>query len=394
MIAADRKDAVLRELRLRGSLTVNEFAQRLGISPITLRRDLQELEREGRLTRVHGGATSLQQRAAAPPPIELNSRQLAASFGLTPRAARDESTVATIGMIVPTRGYYYADIIDGAKDAARLAGVRLVLAISDYNQSEERRIFQRMLGLGVDGILITPSKSELVDSSLRDLIESSSVPVTVVERVWEFPTRGRSVDSVRSDHRFGAELAVTHLAELGHRKIGLWSFENPHVAEITGGFEAAAARFGCTPHRPAFDYGHAEWDSVDPIRNVIRYVTEAVDAGVTALIVHPDQLALQVVQAALELGVGIPEDLSIVAYDDEIASLGERLLTAIAPPKHAIGFAATDACLRAIAHEEPDGTGFPAQRIRLLPTLRQRESTAPPNRNGAAIEIDRIATER
>lgn len=389
MISAERKDAVLRELRLRGSLKVNEFAHRLGISPITLRRDLQELERDGRLTRVHGGATSVQQTASAPP-MELNSRQLAASFGLRPKAGGGEPTVATIGMIVPTRGYYYAEIIAGAKDAARLAGVRLVLAISEYNQSEERRIFDRMLGLGLDGILITPSRSELADSPLRQLIESSPVPVTVVERVWEFPTRGRTVDSVRSDHRFGADLAVTHLAELGHRRIGLWSFDNPHVAEISSGFESAAARYGCVVHRPTFDYGHPDWDSVDPIRNVVRYVTEAVEAGITALIVHPDQLALQVVQTALELGLEIPGDLSIVAYDDEIASLGERLLTAVAPPKHAIGFAATDACLRAIAHAQPDGPGFPAQRIRLLPVLRERESTAPPSGKPAEIISDRV----
>ncbi|WP_432510515.1 LacI family DNA-binding transcriptional regulator [Kineococcus sp. SYSU DK001] len=382
MIAAERREAVLRELRLRGSLSVAEFAGRLAVSPITLRRDLAELERAGRLTRVHGGATALQQVPPGPVAFERSAQQLAATFGLAPRDAGDSSAVATIGMVVPTRSYYYASIIEGAQSAAWLAGVRLTLAISDYNEAEERRVFERMLHLGLDGVLITPSRSELGASPLRELVETSTVPVTVLERVWEFPTRGRAVDSVRSDHRYGGELGARHLVELGHRRIGLWTFANPHVGEISAGFRAAADAAGCHVHTPSFDFGHPEWNSLDPMQNVRRYVDEAVGAGVTALVVHPDELALQVVQAALDRGVDVPSGLSVVAYDDEVASLAERPMTAVSPPKRAIGFAAIDACLRAIAHVPSSVEDFPAQRIRLLPTLRVRETSGPPGGRG------------
>lgn len=377
VIGSERRDAVLRELRLRGTLSVADFARRLDISAVTLRRDLRDLEGEGQLTRVHGGATRVQPLSEAELPRSRSSQQLAATFGLSPRRSGEEPPVATIGMIAPTRGYYYSETINGAKDAARLAGVRLMLAISDYNEAEELHIFNRMLTLGLDGLLITPSKSEFSDSPLRACIEESPIPVTVLERIWEYPTRGRVVDSVRSDHRHGAEIAVAHLAELGHRHLALWTFDNPHVSEIRSGFQAAAGKFGCHVHRPTFDYGHPDWDSVDSLRNVQRYLSEAIESGVTALLVHPDQLALQVVQTAFETGLDIPGSLSVVAYDDEIASLGETRLTAVAPPKRAIGFAAIDACLRSIAHANATGDGFPAQRTRLLPVLRVRESTAP-----------------
>ena len=376
MIAAERRTAILRELRLRGTLTVAEFSARLGISPITLRRDLAELESERQLDRVHGGATLVAAPKAEPATAPRSARQLAATFGIAPRGGG--GPVATIGMIAPTHGYYYTEIIAGAKEAARLAGVRLVLAISDYNLTEERRMFERMLSLGVDGILITPSRSELADSPLRELIESSTVPVTVLERVWEFPTRDRVVDSVRTDHRHGAEIALAHLTELGHRHVAGWSFDNPHAAEIRTGFETAAEAAGCLVHRPAFDYGHEDWDSVDMRKNVRRYLEEAVAEGVTAVLVHPDEFALQMTQEAAAMGIGIPEELSIIAYDDEVAGLGEIPLTAVAPPKRSLGFVAVDACLRSIAHAGPTVEEFPSQRVRLLPVLRVRESTAPP----------------
>lgn len=376
MIAADRREAVLRELRLRGSLAVAPFAARLGVSGVTLRRDLRELEAEGQLTRVHGGATLRQQPNSVEQPLERSTQRLAASMGVSPQGAG--TPLATIGMIVPTRGYYYAETVAGATAAARLADIRLILAVSDYNEGEELRLLERMLGLGIDGVLLTSSRSDIAASPLRPLIEDAPIPVTVLERVWDLPTRGRVVDSVRSDHPHGAEVAVHHLAELGHRHVGLWTFDNPHVDQLRSGFDRAVAELGLTAYRAPFDYGHPDWSSVDSTANVRRYVDDAVAAGVTALIVHPDQLALQVVQVALDRGVQIPEQLSVVAYDDEVASLGELALTAVAPPKRAIGFAAIDTCLRAVAHGEPGAQPYPAQRLRLLPELRVRESTAPP----------------
>ncbi|GAA2899493.1 substrate-binding domain-containing protein [Streptosporangium fragile] len=387
MIGAERREAILRELRLRGTLSVAEFAARLGVANVTLRRDLRELERAGQLSRVHGGAKFLQRPVADDYGPERTAKQLAATFGLSPRRSGDDAPVATIGMIAPTSTYYYAEAIEGAKLAAHLAGVRLVLAISEYNEADERRIFERMTTIGLDGVLITPSKSELAESPLRALIETSPIPVTVVERVWEFPTRGRVVDSVRSDHQHGAEIAVAHLAELGHRRIAVWTYANPHVQEISAGARAAARAHGCEVHVPEFDFGHPAWSSIDPSANVRRYLLEARASGVTAVLIHPDQLALQFAQAALEASLDIPGDITVVAYDDEVAGLGEMPLTAVAPPKKAIGFAAIDACLRAIAHSAPSAAPFPAQRIRLLPVLNVRDSSGPPPGRGPSPNV-------
>lgn len=378
MIATERREAILRELRLRGSLGVAEFAARVGASPITVRRDLAELERAGRLTRVHGGATTVKPAdERTEPALDPTTRQLAATFGVSPRTPADPSVVATIGMIVPSRHYYFAALIEGAQSAARLAGVRLMLGISEYNEGEEVRMFQRMLALGLDGILVTPSRPDLAESPLRPLIESADIPITVVERVWEFPTARHIVHAVRSDHRAGGELAARHLAGLGHRRLALWTGDNPHVDQITAGFRAAAAEAGCEVIALGSAPADSDGEAVDPMAGAHRHLTEALDAGVTGLLVHPDELAMRIVQAALERGVAVPGTLSVVAYDDEVAALGELPLTAVSPPKHALGFSAVDACLRAIAHAAPAVEDFPAQRVRLLPTLHARATTGP-----------------
>lgn len=374
MIAAERREAVLRELRLRGTLNVAEFADRIGVAAVTLRRDLRIMEQDEELQRVHGGAR-LPRKPAQPAEPQHHVHQLAASFGVG--RGRNETAVATIGMVVPTRGYYYTDIIAGATQAASLVDVRLVLAISDYDETEERRLVDRMLAIGVDGLLVTPARPDIATNPLRAMLEASPVPVTVMERMWDFPTGPRIVDSVRSDHPHGARVAVEHLVDLGHRRIGLWSYANPHEEQLRHGFEGAVADLGVESYRPTFDYGHPDWDEATPTANVKRYVAEAAAAGVTGLIIHPDQLALHAVQVADDLGLSIPDDLSVVAYDDEVASLGERALTAVAPPKRAIGLVAVDVCLRAIAHSTPSTSTFPAQRLTLLPELRIRESTGP-----------------
>jgi DNA-binding LacI/PurR family transcriptional regulator len=96
--------------------------------------------------------------------------------------------------------------------------------------------------------------------------------------------------------------------------------------------------------------------------------------GTTALLVHADAEAIAVVQRCEERHVAIPGDLSIVAYDDEVAGLFSPPLTAVRPPRRSIGRAA----VRLVADRltDPDR---PAHRV-TSPSVRVRESTAAPGR--------------
>ena len=101
----------------------------------------------------------------------------------------------------------------------------------------------------------------------------------------------------------------------------------------------------------------------------------ALDAGLTALLVHSDPEAMAVTDLALNRGVSVPGDLSVASCDDEIAQLFSPALTAVSPPRSASGEAALDLLADRIAEPER-----PARRVVLSPVLNARDSTSPPRR--------------
>lgn len=358
MNAAGRHDAILRELELRGSLDITPFAERLHVSTMTLRRDLADLERRGLLARVHGGAVSLAVAAQREPPSD--------------GARQPRRLVATIGMITPSASYYYPEVIRGARDAAREFSCRLVLGTTNYSEREELRQAERLISGGVDALMITPSGVRLEGTLLHELLVDAPIPVVVVERSVDERTGGR-IESVRSDHAYGAEIAVRHLAELGHERIALAARESPTTPWLVDGYERAMARLGFAGtalHRRLPSPSAGADDSVDALG---RFLDECIAGGVSAALMLSDVDAVSFTDLAWERGIRVPEDIAVVAYDDEIAALARVPLTAVAPPKHDLGYAALRLCVDRI--RQPDAAGRAVTRTAMLPTLIEREST-------------------
>lgn len=97
----------------------------------------------------------------------------------------------------------------------------------------------------------------------------------------------------------------------------------------------------------------------------------AVAAGVTGLLVHSDREAMAVVDLALNRRLGVPGDLSVIAYDDEVAELFTPALTAVSPPREAVGRAAVDLIVERLAEPER-----PVRRVLVSPRLVERATTA------------------
>lgn len=362
MLSEDRKELILRELAMRGSLNAADFAAKAGISGMTVRRDLATLAEQGLLVRVHGGAVAAPETAPGPRSKAKPSR---------PRRL----PLATIGMVVPSASYYFPGVIRGAEAAAQEAGVRLVLGVSNYSVQEEQRQLRRLLDNGVDGILVTPSEVSLAGTETLALLAGAGVPVVVVERSIEDALDDGELESVRSDHVRGAELAVNHLLSLGHRKVALCIREgSPTAPPVMEGYRQALQRAGM-PHddslvqalaRPRSDpAGHRA--AVEALLD--RFAVE----GVIAAVIHTDEDALQFTSACQERRLRVPEDFAIVAYDDEIAALGAVPLSAVAPPKFDVGHQALVMCLNRIGGRR-NGTSA-LQRVSLSPTLVVRDSS-------------------
>ncbi|MHA7271033.1 LacI family DNA-binding transcriptional regulator [Arthrobacter sp. HLT1-20] len=381
MLTDDRHAMILRELQHRGSLNVAEFAARVGVSGMTLRRDLATLEDQGSLQRVHGGAVPV-----AALPFGGNAQQQGGPGG-GPQQQRSGAAgrsvpgarrpVATIGMVVPSASYYFPSVIRGAEAAARQLGVRLVLAVSNYSQVEEQRQIERLLANGVDGLLVTPSGESLANSNTLKALSLANVPVVIAERPIDDVLDDVALESVRSDHVRGAEIAINHLIGLGHHAIGLCvRRSSPTALHLIKGYRLALERAGVE-----YRDGNARFITVDrgqpealreQIQELVNWVAES---KFTAVLVLNDEDALTFVDCCHARDISIPDDLAIVAYDDEIASMGAVPLTAVAPPKYDVGYQALQMCMNRVGSRY--GNAPALQQVSLSPTLMVRESSAP-----------------
>ncbi|WP_309065574.1 LacI family DNA-binding transcriptional regulator [Microbacterium sp.] len=355
MIAEERRERILREIVLRGRMEVADFAARTGLSGMTIRRDLAVLAERGLVRRVHGGAV-LPDTADAP---AVGARGIGSAH----------RPLATIGLIVPDAAYYFPPLIRGAGDAARAAGARLVLGTTNYEPAEESRQLTRLAATGADAVMLVTARPDVDESANWETIAGIGIPVVLVERSADRAPTSLRVDAVRSDHSFGAELAVDHLAERGHRGVGLLCRETATSPWIVQGHAAATRRRGMI-EAPARTVPSPRWGS-GSASDLREFVDACLAAHVHAAIVLPDDLAIGLLGAVEERGLRVPEDFAIVAYDDEIASLASVPLTAVDPPRAAVGRRAVETCFMRLEQRDES----PAHRITLTPTLHIRAST-------------------
>jgi DNA-binding LacI/PurR family transcriptional regulator len=354
-----RRAQLLDALRHDGVLRVSDLSGRLGAAAVTIRRDIAQLAAEGLVRRVHGGV-------ALP---EFDENAAVEDVG----AAAPSAGIRTIGMLVPSLDYYWPDVARGAEEAARELRARIVLRGSSYETDDDRPQLIRLVEqLSVDGLIVAPRMDAPTAERTVEWLAATSMPVVLIERTATVGPHHAVVESVVTDHALGAAMAVRHLSSLGHQKVGVLLGEHsptsPHVhrgwleAITDFGQDAAATVDARVPPRPA------AWEAV-----LDEVLDRCLATRTTALVVHADAEAIALVQRCEERRLSVPGDLSVVAYDDEIAGLFSPPLTAVRPPRRSIGRAAVRLVTDRLA--DPD---LPAHRVVISPSLTVRESSAPP----------------
>ncbi|ROP60630.1 substrate-binding domain-containing protein [Curtobacterium sp. PhB115] len=362
-----RQERILAELRVHGTLSASDFADREGISAMTVRRDLAELAERGLVRRVHGGAVSVETLPTAGAPHRPAPRP-APRPGTGEPGSDPGGALFTLGLVVPDPGYYFPKIVAGVAERAEALGGRVVLGVSRYDPARERQQVERLIAAGVDGLLVTTTVADAFDTLA--LLDHAPMPVVVVERsVAEAPV-GSELESVRSDHEAGAGIAVRHLAELGHRRIGMAVFDTPTTPQLRTGYDRAVRQLGLEPDAPVEVITDGDGVGTD----TRAFIERCLATGTTAVFVHSDHYAVEFVETVTEMGLSIPDDLSVVAYDDEVAALADVPLTAVAPPKNDVGRFAATMCFERISATAQ--VGFARRHMTLTPTLSVRASTA------------------
>lgn len=383
---AERQERILALLGQRGRMRVADLARETEVSPVTARRDVEALARQGALRRSHGVAIALNAAsgwadAPSEPVPGRTVRQMSRSF-----------PSPVIGMVVPIAPYYYGDVIRGARAAVAEANGRLLVGITNYDLDEERAQIRRMHAWGVHALLLTPAwPTGTSPDSEADRAARLGMPTVLVERRGALGSPVGELDRVCSAHAEGGYLAVRHLMESGRRNIALIARGSPTASQLRLGFHAALDHGGVPFSARMVRTTRPQPEPAEMEAALAAVVERACRGDVDAALVHTDQDAVQFVQQVRRHGLRVPDDIAVVAYDDELAGVADPPLTAVAPPRYAVGQAAARLALSRLVERYrtiPGTAAAPRRHVDLLPELRVRESCGA-GRSSAAETIER-----
>ncbi|MFE6162662.1 substrate-binding domain-containing protein [Streptomyces sp. NPDC056486] len=352
-----RRQRILAVVESRGEARLSDLADDLEVSVITVRRDVEDLAREGKLRRGHGVARSVG-------PVERGA----------PRAEPVVQGGGAVALMVPERHTYLYETMHGARSVLNEAGMRVALHIAPQVEGAERPLVERVLAEKVQGLLIAPRwRTAAEEEADYAWLAAAGVPTVLMERRPRAGSALHAMDSICTDHWYGIHLAVDHLIGLGHRRIVLAARDDsPTARALRAAFTEIAAS------RPEIEDWTVMLSAANAgpgrVREPLDLAARLREHGATAAVLHGDVDALMLVQQLMDHGVRVPQDCSVVAYDDVVAALGSTPLTAVSPPKYEVGRTAAGLLLRRLDELAEPGA-VTTQRAELLPELKVRGST-------------------
>lgn len=262
-------------------------------------------------------------------------------------------------------------LIQGAEYEARRAGASLVLTSTHGRTAGHKNWIQDLASRRTDAVVLVVS--ELAAGAIEELARLNT-PVVLVDPVG---TPGDRIPTVAAANREGGRMATEHLLRLGHRRIGIITgSEGVHCSEERlDGYRDAHRRHGVPLVPELQSYG--DFMPASGLEQGRRMLT--LPNRPTAIFAGTDQTASGVYAAARELGLSIPEDVSVVGFDDVILSQWlQPPLTTVRQPLEQMAQAAIKAATQ-MAYEGRTGL----TRLELPTSLTIRSSTASPLRKAA-----------
>lgn len=310
------------------------------------------------------------------PALRQRVQQAMRDLGYVPnsaaRALRSRRT-HIVGIVIPTLNYaIYARLVEGLQRRLLQHGYSLLVATSEYDFALEEERTRILVERGVEGLVLI---GDAHSSGLYELLESAGIPYV---NTWVYRADGEH-PCIGFDNRRVSAGVAEFLLDLGHRSFGVISAHtaaNDRASERVAGVRAALERRGLT--LPA-DAVYERPYSIATGREGFRYLRTRRDPP-TAVVCGNDVLAIGALIEARAMGVRVPDDVSIVGFDNiELAANVDPPLTTVDVPAAEMGERAADYLAARIAGQ----TGLSA--VHLEPTLIARRTTGPaPSRPAAA----------
>ena len=335
------------------NVTIQDVASRAGVSIGTVSAVINRKSTVSRTTR-------LKVEEAID---DLNYRPSAAA-----RRRLKPASEKSIGLVIKeVQNPYFADIIIGIQEAAKVHGYGILVGSSERTYDLEQQLVELLVAKDVEGLIINPLLDENSDLSHLFELKRRNIPLVLLESV-----RGIQASMVDVDNVAASKAAVMYLIERGHKRIV--HFAGPRYS-MHSDERIEGVRRAFSTQRLIFDdhdIVHAGARLEDGYQAGLDFFRDRTEDRPTAVTCYNDLLALGLMRALRELDLRVPEDVSVIGYDDiDMASYAATPLTTVRVPKREMGQQAAEILIR---HIEALDAGH-IEKVFLRAELIERRST-------------------
>lgn len=318
MIYKDIRERILDGTILPGEKidSENMLCKRYDVSRYTVRRALADLIGEGLVEARHGQGTFCTLRR------------------LSGRRTHNIAVITTY-----LSDYIFPSVIRGIDRVMTENNYTMFLKNTGNSQKNEARCLEEMMGKGVDGLIIEPSRSEVFckNEPIYRELDAMGIPYVFIQGRYQ---QLKSKPCVLLNERRGGYLATKHLIDTNHKNIvGIFKMDDFQGNERYKGF-VEAHNDGALPVNPDYTlWFHTEDRRVKPMASVAELLEQ--DQPVDGIVCYNDQIAVSILNGLRGLGYDVPRDISIVGYDNSSLAVNATIgLTSVNHPKEQLGEAA------------------------------------------------------
>jgi len=275
----------------------------------------------------------------------------------------------TIAYIIPDiNNPIFARVARGVQDTMEEASYDVSLYNTDFSDKKLFRHLTTIVGNRVSGVILSAWHSPKVKEAIS-LIQNLNIPLVIVHS----PRNIENIDSILIDDKKGAYKATCNLIKGGHKRIVSLGVKNSTTSRLREeGYRKALVDKGLSEEESLI----LKADSFSP-QDALRKTQELFKSNLnfTAIFAHSDLIAIGAMEVTLEKGLKIPEDISIIGFDDTYASLTLPKLTTMHVPNYEMGKRAAQVLLERL---NSSSVNKPPIHEEIIPTFIERKSIRNP----------------
>jgi LacI family transcriptional regulator len=311
-------------------VTIYDIAQKANVSPMTVSRVINKSGNISETTR-------------------KKVEELIKEMGYIPNSSArklSSNKSKTLALVITDiTNPFFTKVTRGAEDKAMQMGYQLILCNTDENIKKESDYINMLISSGVDGVLITPAGDQS-KKNLRTLIKHN-IPFTLLDRKID----DIESDEVHGDSREGTRKLMEHLINQGHEKIAL--FNGPLDISTARERQKAYIETLKIYSLEANEIYQSHYKQEDANENVTKLLSLSIKERPTAIFAANNFIAVNTIKALQLHNVNVPEEMSVVCFDDLGPLDINPFLTVVSQPAYNFGFTGTQLLIDRIEKKAP-----------------------------------------